>query len=77
MIPSPLINDRTPTNGPRRRSTGNAGTRDKSPILPVLQPQTSPRNAPPAFQATHSPAKRSLQPLQSTLIKPAAAPKSP
>ena len=77
MIPSPLINDRTPTNGPPRRSTGNAGTRDKSPILPVLQPQTSPRNAPPACQATHSPAKRSLQPLQSTLIKPAAAPKSP
>ena len=35
------------------------------------------RNAPPARQSPYSPAERLPQPLQSKLIKPAAATKSP
>ena len=77
MTPSPLIDDRTRTNRSRRRSTGNARARARSQFLSALTPQTSPRNAPPARQSPYSQAERSPQPLQSKLIKPAAATKSP
>ena len=77
MISPPLIDDRTRTNRSRRRSTGNARARVRPPILSALTPKTSRRNAPPARQSPYSPAERSYQPLQSKLIKPAAATKSP
>ena len=76
MTPSPLIDDRTRTNR-SRRTTGNARARAKPLSLSALTPQTSPRNAPPARQSPYSPAERLPQPLQSKLIKPAAATKSP
>ena len=76
MTPSPLIDDRTRTNRSRRRSTGNARARAKPLSLSALTPQTSPRNA-LACQSPYSPAERLPQPLQSKLIKPAAATKSP
>ena len=77
MIPSPLIDDRTRTNRCRMRSIGKACARAKPPFLSALTTQTSSRNTPPARQSPYSPAKRLPQPLQSKLIKPAAATKSP
>jgi hypothetical protein len=77
MTPSPLIDDRTRTSRSRRGSTGNARARARAPILSALTPKTSPRNAPPARQSPYSPAERLPQPLQSKLIKPAVATKSP
>jgi hypothetical protein len=54
-----------------------ARARAKPLSLSALTPQTSPRDAPPARQSPYSPAERLPQPLQSKLIKPAAATKSP
>ena len=73
MTPSPLIDDHPRTNRSRSRSTGNVRTRARSLILPARAPQTSlPKVTPP-----RAPAKTALKPLQSKLIKPAAAAKSP
>ena len=77
MTPSPLTHDCPRTNRPRWRSTVNARIRDKPPILPTLEPQTSLPKVTPARQSAYSPAKRSPKPPQSKLIKPAAATKSP
>ena len=72
------IDEKVGAHSPKeRRSTGNAVARARPPILSALTPKTSPRNAPPARQTPHSPAERSPQPLQSKLIKPGAATKSP
>ena len=68
MTPSPLIDDRTRTNRSLRRSTDNARARAKPLSL---------SGAPPARQSPYSPAEQLPQPLQSKLIKPAAATKSP
>ena len=76
MTPSPLTHDCPRTNRPRWRSTVNARIRDKPPILPTLEPQTSLPKVTPARPSASSPAKRSPKPLQSKLIKPAAATKS-
>jgi hypothetical protein len=75
MTPSPLTHDCPRTNRSRWRSTGNARTRGKPPILPALEPQMSlpPKVAQPVGRRIRS-AKRALKPLQSKLIKPAAGP---
>ena len=77
MTPSPLIDDRTRTNPSRRRVDRQRPRSRQAAILSALTLQTSPRNAPPARQSPYSPAERLPQPLQSKLIKPAAATKSP
>lgn len=77
MTPSASINDRSRTNRSRRRSTSNARARAGPLILPALAPHASLTNAPPVRQSPFSRIKRSPQLLQSKLIKPAAATKSP
>jgi len=57
MTPSPLTHDCPRTNRPRWRSTVNARIRDKPPILPTLEPQTSLPKVTPARQSAYSPAK--------------------
>ena len=77
MMPSPLIDHRPRTNRSRSRSTGNARARAR------LQSLRS-RTANVASQRSRQPVNRRTprqndvpKPLQSKLIKPAAATKSP
>src|SRR6516162_10073102 len=65
------------TNRPRRHSSANVHPRARPAILSALTPQTSPRNAPAVRQSLYSPAGPSPQLLQSKLIDPSAATKSP
>ena len=77
MTPSPLIHDCPRTNRCRSRSTGNARTRAKSPILPTLDAQTLLQNATPDPRSPYSSADQSSQPLQSKLFNLVAAAKFP
>jgi resolvase-like protein len=77
MTPTPLIDHRPRINRSRRPSTGNARARAKPLILPILEPQTSCSEAPPARRPPCSQPERSPLPLLSKLITPVAAAESP
>jgi hypothetical protein len=73
MTPSFLIDEHPLTNRSRSRSTGNVRTRARSLSLPARAPQTSL----PKLTTAHAPAKKAPKPLQSNLINPVVAAKSP
>jgi hypothetical protein len=77
MTPSPLPHDWPHTNRSRRHLTATVHPRGRPPILSARTPQTSPRNAASVRQSPYSPAEPSPQPLQSKLINPGVATKSP
>ena len=77
MMPSPSIDDRPPTNRSRSRSTGNVRTRARRSILRHRRSQTSLPKITSARASLYGPAKPTPKPLEFTLIKSAAAAKSP
>jgi len=77
MMASPSIDNRAHTNRSRRRSASNAPTCARSPVLHARPSHASLPKPAPARQSPCAPAKRVPKPLQSKLIKPVAAAKSP